>query len=920
MAPTRHETSGAGPPGTPETTSYGTRASKRKVGETNETTTTDPPSSGKRASTRSRKSAVANHDTVEAIQPPTKKRRTSNPVKNPEPEHSPTPAPESSASPEILPEKSAVANHDTVEAIQPPTKKRRTSNPVKNPEPEHSPTPAPESSASPEILPESVSEEQDAAKPSLSPLLTQLLLRKLSKLKSQFAALAKMQKTALDTLAEKSLTMAKTDPTYHKSLPEFNEVSKKLNKLLEERLGRLEAEKLLQYQIQERLHEGNIKCTKDQFKNRREEAFETAMAHAIEHAMYVYDQGQFGFELEEIPVLEREKAVEVNVQKMLHPFSTPYTKEQPAVDTASTKGDTEYHQHPANYWRSLNPKQQTAVDRERKNQYAQKISDANDPKKKSNKRKRTALFQTAESQAALLDDEEPEDEEDDGPSGAVTPAVVEPSNKAAGRQTPGKAPPKVAPPTDDYYDSSDAEEYPEDDMKVSIPKKKRRHNAVQPVNNRIRLPPIYHSEEWEIGQRKHYYKMVTEKDLSGNTSKSMAFLGIDRLANREHMFFDQKANSVNSGKMKPEDYDEKIVKTHKLHPKFGLFTKDSVNPDWDEGLEESYFNARSDWAKPLPLPNGKKVIEKYADGTRKLFHASRSWVQETEQKWEAHGRKLAMFRLLQTAKDDEHQNLPDVDPKDKKVMENFLKAVNEAAEVNRMEEEEAASRKLAADIAAANQRARFTAPEPLYPSAVPLTSSSRYDPVRDTTYQTPYPPAPRQNPMPPPPMGLYQQGGGMAALADAVDFSAMAQAALQQHHPSPYGPPPPQQQQQAPRQSTTTWQEPPLLPANLPPRQPTSGWSEPPPLPPSLPPAHMMHGLSHLHPAPPMPPPQQMGMQPNGYFMQSAPPPPPPAFQGSPRQSQNQNQGNLRPLQPAPPRGGRRATPPQSDRRGWYGN
>ncbi len=54
--------------------------------------------------------------------------------------------------------------------------------------------------------------------------------------------MAQLQKAALIVLADKSLNLANSDPTYHEKLPEFDEVTAKLKEKEEEALARHQKE------------------------------------------------------------------------------------------------------------------------------------------------------------------------------------------------------------------------------------------------------------------------------------------------------------------------------------------------------------------------------------------------------------------------------------------------------------------------------------------------------------------------------------------------------------------------------------------------------------------------------------------------------------------------------------------------------
>lgn len=289
MAPTRHETAGgAGPPDTPDTTSgYGTRSSKRKVSEVSTNGTSDPPSSGKRAATRATKKSAPANENNEAIQSPTKKRRSSTAVKTPEPlpeseselnlseasnseGSSPengvpaitveAPAEQDESSPDANPddEKFSIqtpATWDELPDVEQPTSEAVSSNSTKPPTRGRGrgrgrgwrggkAKSIPKPTAAPKARGGWRGRGRGGRrKASMNPRIDALSARA-AELKSQYNALAKLQKRSLELLAEKSLEKVKGDPTYHKSIPEYEKVTDDLEMLYEERLAGLQRQQL----------------------------------------------------------------------------------------------------------------------------------------------------------------------------------------------------------------------------------------------------------------------------------------------------------------------------------------------------------------------------------------------------------------------------------------------------------------------------------------------------------------------------------------------------------------------------------------------------------------------------------------------------------------------------------------------------
>ncbi|KUJ13023.1 uncharacterized protein LY89DRAFT_198691 [Mollisia scopiformis] len=959
MAPGRHETSGADPPEPPDNTStHNTRKSKRKASEISNGTN-EASSFGKRSSTRStRKSAAANETSEASVQPPTKRRRSSNAVNSSEPEFQPTPA----TQPET-PEAFVKANSEEDNVASPSNINDIPNITVEAPAEEGSSgeTKSDEDnflSQTPvtwDALPANEEENGEdvtttqatrggrgrgrggarggrgrkraGAKPKPKPAPKPVAAtrgrrrggrRKASvnpridahniragELKVHYTALAKLQRHALDVLAERSLKMLMDDETYHESLPEFEEVTDGLREAYEKAI-KIHDNKREQEEAQaKRMYEADQKIAHDQCKDQCENVDEAAFARIEEHTMYVWHQYVRGDELDEIPIPKVHDATDgklydvthIPVKQSLHPFATPYTKPQDAVPLPAGEGDTEYLQHPATLWHSLNAKQKNALVKERDLQTKKRreaaVEEEKNRGKPSKKRKREALFQPQQTHVTIDVEGEEEEEDAEDPAGAAT---------TGGANSPEEG-------DIDSVVSSDAEEYPEDDLGVCVPRKKARRNATTLPNNRIRYQPTFKFKDHEIGLRQHYFKRKTNAEIekSKRPNEQFTLLGIDASPNREHFYFEQRANGWNTAKMKPEDFDERIVKTHRLHPRFGIPLPKSRNVDRDE-RKRPYFKASTNWNEDLRMPKSKRVVETFADGHRKLFHSSRSWVQETEQKWAARPAREAMYEVLKASQDYELLNPAE----DFRGMDVLASAAQNQAELDK-EIEAADKAKAKVDYEkrkardAAEKQAREaakTASATQYAgaAAIPafgtmsMASSSRYDPVRDTTYQTPYP-----RPVPPPRAqhNVYRQGGPLSALADMADVgnTIPSTAGMSRQRGFLPGPPPP---------STRAG--------------PSRSWVEPPDLRSELPPAHMM--LPHVHPQPmamqPQPQlggPTMTGMAPNNYFMPPHPGPPP-QFQ-SPRGG---NQANLRPLQPAPPRGGRRTTPPQSQNRTWYGN
>jgi len=142
-----------------------------------------------------------------------------------------------------------------------------------------------------------------------------------------------------------------------------------------------------------------------------------------------------------------------------------------------TIGDNELEQHPANAFLALTEKGFQSF-REKEKQQAEKARKEKGRKKTT---KKEALFSTT----APVVEEEADNEEEQLPEENITKAG----------------------PIDDQDPHENAPEQLEDEHGCSVPRKRGRGKAAAP-NNRIIAPSFINYENYEIGQRQHFFKNV----------------------------------------------------------------------------------------------------------------------------------------------------------------------------------------------------------------------------------------------------------------------------------------------------------------------------------------------------------------------------------------------------------------------------
>jgi hypothetical protein len=360
---------------------------------------------------------------------------------------------------------------------------------------------------------------------------------------------------------------------------------------------------------------------------------------------------------------------------------------------------------------------------------------------------------------AAADDEDPESSGRDDENGDPgSPRAAAPTAAAATAVAAGE----------DAFSNDDAPAQPTDAHGVSVPRLSARHN------NRIVCPPPVHFDEDEIGNRITKTKKDNPSHRYGQT-----------LANPKKFYLDQSIRQHNSAKNAREDLDQSLVEKHKLHPRIGITLPESINPD----------PPVNDWKSPLQPTNPIMFIQDPRPGTdraREAFRTSRSqWMMKADEDFDgAIVEKMNMRGLLQESGDLEvppEPVEPEVEEEDPVIDQALIKAVDQA-ETSRQEE--------ARQAAIAAHHAQFSPPPP--PAQINPPTPSRYDPVRDRTYRTPYAqPAPL--PPPPPPTFAPAPRGELDRLADAAVYHSNLPAPNVYMPASPYGPPqpihPPQTQQ-----------------------------------------------------------------------------------------------------------------------------
>ncbi|KAL5326506.1 hypothetical protein ACEPPN_004192 [Leptodophora sp. 'Broadleaf-Isolate-01'] len=625
-------------------------------------------------------------------------------------------------------------------------------------------------------------------------------------LKAQFKALAALQRNALSVLADKSIEMAQNDPLYHETLPEFETVSKRLEEEFNKNQAQLDVFIEHEVGLVKRTLEYKEHMVNQQYRLQIEEIQEKYQHRIMEHANYVYTKGHAGKdnagELDDIPFSQGEDGRIVidsaPPPKKVHGTGMPFMNPGVAVSNVrGTSGDNDYEQHPANWWQAKSKKERVAILRKQAECVAEKERiHRKEMGGRAKKGGRQALFQPGGQQETAEGGEgaelaaEGDEDGDDQPEEDVI--AVEGPSRPPTRE--GSSPEGIDPNVSEDVEDSDALPQEVDEFGVSIPRKKIRRDQPAAYNRIVVDAPVTF-EPHEIGLRKTH--MLRQPD--GSFKK----LGRDVDPNPASgkFYFEQRQGRYNAGKNQPDDLDQEIVSTHKLHPRLGLPLPGSLNPDRPE-CEDPYFKDRTDWGAEWKNTNPVMFIHHNSDGTKTISRTSRSeWLYRSERAFSQIPTTEKMANLLAESGDLESRPATPVTPEPPQIIANdLIEAVEAAVEAQKQEEQRAAEEARIQASRPAQQQIYSPAPPqtPMFtsPSASvysppnayqpqhlgfsppqPMPPPSRqtgYDPVRDRVYVTPYSqPQPRQPPPPPPPPQVphatYSSGGGN--LSDLADLA-----------------------------------------------------------------------------------------------------------------------------------------------------
>lgn len=403
----------------------------------------------------------------------------------------------------------------------------------------------------------------------------------------------------------------------------------------------------------------------------------------------------------------------------------------------------------------------------------------------------------------------------------------------------------AAPTPAELTEQEDADELETDKFGVYIPNKARPRNG-DPPNNRIVVEPPFTFDPDEIGIRHHHYKKYNKNDLP-------TFIGMDPSPQPKTFHYDPWVRNHHSTNNRPEDLDQTIVETHKLHPTLGLPVKGSINPT---------LTTRSDWSKPVAETKPVVFVVETRDeeSLKPKYETSRSaWMARTEREFADLGDQLKMAESLEAI----GLRDPILRPIEKKVepqiigkiSDDLMEAVSEAVNVLNKPVPPTSS----------SIRATSTAPPTSIPGTpAPTQRTQGYDPVRDTGYS----PHLRRSPV------RTFSNKTLDILANAAEFhgASVSRGGL----PQPIIPAPRPMQQIQYTFSQPEFYRPP--PAYVP---PPPHMTLPPPLPMTLP-----------------PPPQPLQQQ-TQFFQYAGPP-----------QAQGGPHNKYKEILPAPPQPQRRVPPP----------
>ncbi|KAM0317354.1 hypothetical protein ACHAO8_002452 [Botrytis cinerea] len=620
-------------------------------------------------------------------------------------------------------------------------------------------------------------------------------------LKTQYKQVALLQRVALDVISDKSLQAMSEDPKYHETLPEYQMVMDQLAERYEERVALLKEQRRIQLEYAKKQRQFGEDYTRGVYETR------------VELIQEKYDLMIKRRLIEEYQQMEARYGADSPSQ---HNFDHSHIKRIPE----------ETFIHPADAWVNGGRAAQLAAEAEKEK-----------GKKRGGRGKKSTKLPA--SPFKPLDIMMPDDSE-------VAPkktALYQPATSLSLATTVDGD--SAAPTPAELTEQEDADELETDKFGVYIPNKARPRNG-DPPNNRIVVEPPFTFDPDEIGIRHHHYKKYNKNDLP-------TFIGMDPSPQPKTFHYDPWVRNHHSTNNRPEDLDQTIVETHKLHPTLGLPVKGSINPT---------LTTRSDWSKPVAETKPVVfVVETRDDESLKpKYETSRSaWMARTEREFADLGDQLKMAESLEAI----GLRDPILRPIEKKVepqiigkiSDDLMEAVSEAVNVLNKPVPPTSS----------SIRATSTAPPTSIPGTpAPTQRTQGYDPVRDTGYS----PHLRRSPV------RTFSNKTLDILANAAEFhgASVSRGGL----PQPIIPAPRPMQQIQYTFSQPEFYRPP--PAYVP---PPPHMTLPPPLPMTLP-----------------PPPQPLQQQ-TQFFQYAGPP-----------QAQGGPHNKYKEILPAPPQPQRRVPPP----------
>ncbi|APA10435.1 predicted protein [Sclerotinia sclerotiorum 1980 UF-70] len=515
-------------------------------------------------------------------------------------------------------------------------------------------------------------------------------------LKTQYKQVALLQRVALDVISDKSLQAMSEDPKYHETLPEYQIVTDQLAAKYAERVALLEAHRMVQLEYAEKQRLLGEGYTRGVYETR------------VELIKEKYDLMIKRRLIEEHQQMEMRSGADSPSQ---HNFDHSHIKRIPE----------EIFIHPADAWANGGRAAQLAADAEK----------AQGRKRGGRGKKSTKM---PASPFKPLDIMTPDDTE-------VAPkktSLYQPATSLSLATTVDGD--SAAPTPAELTEQEDADELETDKFGVYIPNKARPRNG-DPPNNRIVVEPPFTFDEDEIGIRHHHYKKYNKNDLP-------TFIGMDPSPQPKNFHYDPWVRNHHSTNNRPEDLDQTIVETHKLHPTLGLPVKGSINPT---------LTVRSDWSKPVAETKPVVFVVETQDeeSLKPRFETSRSaWMARTEREFADLIDQLKMAESLEAIglrdpilRPIEKRVEPEIVGK---ISDSLIQAVTEASNLS--------SKPLPP---VSSLRATSVPGTP-----APAQRTQGYDPVRDTGYS----PHLRRSPV-----KTFNQVGNLGILADAAEIRGAPQ-------------------------------------------------------------------------------------------------------------------------------------------------